>query len=65
MIRVRGGVRKPRVKDDQLGAARFAVDDSLRVRIEVVTGFEVRADQQNDFRVRSDRDWADRDPSTS
>ena len=52
MIRVRRRVRKPRVQDDQLGAVRLAVDDALRVRIEVVAGLEVGADQQNDFRVR-------------
>src|SRR6266481_9570728 len=52
MIGVRRGVGKTRVKDDELGAARLAVNDALRVRIEVMAGFEMRANQQNDFRIR-------------
>src|SRR5258706_8360927 len=52
MIGVRRGVGKTRVKDDELGAARLAVDDALRVRIEVMAGFEMCADQQDDFCVR-------------
>src|SRR5258706_10379207 len=52
MIGVRRGVGKTRVKDDQLGATRLAVNDALRVRIEVMAGFEMRANQQNDFRIR-------------
>ena len=34
---MRRRIREPRVKDDQLRPARFAVHDSLRVRIEVMT----------------------------
>src|SRR6266404_5906345 len=52
MIGVRRGVGKTRVKDDELGATRLAVDDALRVRIEVMAGFEVCADQQDDSCVR-------------
>src|SRR5260370_41798958 len=52
MIGVRRGVGKTCVKDDQLRSAGLAVDDALRVRIEVMAGFEMRANQQNDFCVR-------------
>src|SRR6266571_9565635 len=48
---MRRGVRKPRVKNNQLSAARLAIDHSLRMRIEIMTRFEVGTDQQNDFRI--------------
>src|SRR6266478_3912513 len=55
---MRGGMREPRVKDDQLRAIGFAIDDALRVRIEIMTRLEVSADQQNHFRVCMVRTWA-------
>src|SRR5712692_6163880 len=58
MICVGRGIGKPRVKDDQLGAARLAIDHALRVRVEVMPGLEMRADQQNYFRVCMIGAWA-------
>ncbi len=51
VVGMRGGVRKTRVEDDQLRAVGFAVDDALRVWIEVMARLEMRADQQDDFGV--------------
>ena len=49
---MRGGVRKARVEDDQLRAVGFAIDDALRVRIEVMARLQMRADEQDNFGVR-------------
>ena len=48
-IGVGGGVGEPRVEDDQLGSVALGLDDPLCVRIEIVTGLEVGADQEDDF----------------
>ena len=53
MVGVRRGVRQARVEHNQLGAAiHLAVDDALRVRIEVVPALEVAAHQQDHVGVR-------------
>ena len=51
MICVRRRVRETGVEDDQLGTVLLALDDPLRVRIEVVPSLEVRGGQQDDLRV--------------
>src|SRR6185369_12793476 len=51
IIRVRCRVRESRVKHDQLRSVGLTVDNALRMWIEVVSGFEVCADQKYDFRV--------------
>src|SRR5205807_2556837 len=48
MIGVGCGVGETHVEDDQLRAARLALHHALRVRIEVVTRFEMRADEEDD-----------------
>src|SRR5712692_5207715 len=58
MICMGRGIGKPRVKDDQLGAAGLAIDYALRVRVEVMPGLEMCADQQNDSRVCMIGAWA-------
>src|SRR6266567_5256669 len=55
---MRGGVRKSGVKNNQPGAARLAVDNALRMRIEIMTRFEVGTDEQNYFRVCMSRTWS-------
>ena len=42
------GVRQARVEDDQFGALLLALHDALRVGVEVVPGFEVAADEDDD-----------------
>ena len=51
-VRLRRRVREPRIDRDQRGAVRLRLHDSLRVRIEVVPGLEVRRQQQDRPRVR-------------
>ena len=51
VVGVRRGVREPHVEHDDLRAGVLALDDPLRVRVEVVTGLEVRADQEDDVGV--------------
>src|SRR5216683_7547294 len=48
---MRGRVRKARVEHDQLRAVRLPVDDALGVRVEIMAGLKMRADEQDDFRV--------------
>ena len=52
VVGVGGGVGQPRVEDDHFRAARLGVGDPLGVRVEVVAGFQMRADQQDDVGVR-------------
>ena len=51
VVGVGRGVRQARVQHDQLGAVLLALHDALRVRVEVVPGFEVAADQDDDAGV--------------
>ena len=51
VVGVRGRVGQPRVEHDHLGAVRPRLRDPLRVRIEVVAGFQVGADQVDDLGV--------------
>ncbi len=44
-------IRQPHVEHDDLGAGVLALDDALGVRVEVVTGLQVRADQEDDVGV--------------
>ena len=53
-IRVGGGVREARVEDDHLRTVSLRLDHPLSVGIEVVAGLEVRADEQDDLRVRAE-----------
>ena len=50
-VRLRRRVRQPRIDDDQRRAVGLAFDDALRVRVEVVAGFEMRRQQQDRLRV--------------
>ena len=51
MIRVRRRVREARVENDELRARLLAIDDALSVRVEVMTGLEMAADENDDLRV--------------
>ncbi len=51
VIGVRSGVGEADVEDDQLRAALLPFHDALRVRVEVVTGLEVRADEEDDIGI--------------
>ena len=45
------GVREPRVDTDYRRALCLSLDNPLGMRVEIVTGFEVRRDQEDHFRV--------------
>src|ERR1700756_722266 len=51
VIGVRRGIREAYVEHDELRAALLALHDALRMRVEIVARFEMRADQQNDFGI--------------
>ncbi len=51
IIRLRSSVGQPRVDDADFRAALFAFDDSLGVGIEIMAGFQVRAQQQHKARI--------------
>ena len=46
-----GGIGEARVHHRQLRPLHLALDDALRLRVEIVAGLQVRADQQNKARV--------------
>ena len=48
-VGVGGGVRKPSVEDDELGALLLGLDDALGVGVEIVPCLEVSADQEDDL----------------
>jgi len=50
-VGLRRGVGQPRVHHDEPRAVRHALDDALRVRVEIVAGLQVRAQQQDGLRV--------------
>jgi hypothetical protein len=51
VVGVGGGVGQPGVKHDHLGAVGAGLSDPLGVRVEVVPGFQVGADQVDDLGV--------------
>ena len=51
VVGVGGGVGQPGVQHDHLRAVLAGLGDPLRVRVEVVPGLQVRADQVDDLRV--------------
>ena len=57
-IGFRRRVRQPRIDHDERGALRLALDDPLRVRVEVVARLQVRREQQDRLRVRVIGRWA-------
>ena len=54
---MRRGIGETHIEDDELRAARFPFHHPLRVRIEIVAGLEVGADEQNDVGVRMIGTW--------
>ena len=57
VIGVGGGVRETRVEDDEARPLLDAVEDALRVRIEVVPGLEVGTHEEDDVPRGRGRDW--------
>ena len=57
VIGLRCGVRETRVNHAHFRSIHFAVDNSLRVRIEIVSCFEVRTQQQNEPGLRVIGRW--------
>ncbi len=45
MVRHRGRITQARIKGDDLGALALALDNALGVRVEIVPGFQMAADQ--------------------
>src|SRR5258708_10607067 len=56
-ICMRRRIRQPCVKHDQFGTLGLCFDNSLRVWIEIVTGFQMRTDQEDNFCVCVVRAW--------